>query len=118
MDRIEFYTLDAGGAGARLLYTPTWSLSMHDCLVHVVLVSIAGATSGLSWIDNVPLALTSGAPAGTSANPPASVITVLDADSQKIGYTIITRAWQGALDSSEVNLLYQNYRNLIVPSKV
>ncbi len=116
-DRVEFYTLNAGGAGARILWTSPWSTSMHARPIHVVMESLAGATSGLVWIDNIPAAVGT-AGAGVSANPPASVITALDADARRIGTAVLVRAWQGALDAAEIASLYNVYSTLVVPSKV
>jgi len=135
-DSISFYfmrQLSAGGwqvywdgsAKTVVVFTATavsgnarWAYSLNSSLLgdvsHVVAHLDTSALTSYFWTNNIPMTTTF-ANVGVPAN--CSSVLLSMGTGGPSGNIISFRIWQGTPTQEEVTTLYQNYRNLTVPSK-
>lgn len=108
---------DAGGSIVRQVYYDTSTLNQQNKLNHIIISATAGLNAQiyLNGASLTPLYLYT----GTVANASTYVKFGGCGGGQTGNATIaLARAWQDTIDSNEARILYENYINLTVPSKV
>ena len=111
---LVFYSAAGGYTVAREIRGPAILTPANN--YHLVVTSTTGGTAGQWYAFGAPAATTL-IGAGVTASS-GNALLYAGGNYQGLWYSEVVRAWQGALDASEVALLYNAYSTLTVPSKL
>lgn len=112
---LNMYT--SAGVLARQIYNTT-AIPQYNLLLphHFVMQSRSGGTAGSLWINGSNTSVSLGSSGTVARGADDRWYTVGINGSRTSNY--LFRSWQSALSEDEVQVLYRNYSDLTIPSKV
>jgi hypothetical protein len=111
---LNMYT--SAGALAREIYNTTAFTFDFNSRHHFIIQSSSAGAAGSLWIDGISIPVSYGG-AGATARGADDRWYITGISGGRVA-NYLFRSWQSSLNQEEVAALYDNYRNLVVPSKV